>query len=87
MKRLTAEEIEVLTAFRHDLHRNPELSGKEYRTTEKIREFLSTLPGCSIISLPVKTGIVARIPGNGDEIMLRADIDALPQTEETPIPW
>ena len=87
MKRLTAEEIGVLTAFRHDLHRNPELSGKEYRTTEKIREFLSTLPGCSIISLPVKTGIVARIPGNGDEIMLRADIDALPQTEETPIPW
>ena len=41
----------------------------------------------SIISLPVKTGVVARIPGTSDEIMLRADIDALPQNEKTDIPW
>ena len=87
LDRLTDDDIKRLTAFRHDLHQNPELSGQEIRTTEKIREFLSTLPGCSIISLPVKTGVVARIPGTNDEIMLRADIDALPQTEKTDIPW
>ena len=67
--RLTDDDIKRLTAFRHDLHQNPELSGQEIRTTEKIREFLSTLPGCSILSLPVKAGVVARIPGTSDEIM------------------
>ena len=85
--RLTDDDIKRLTAFRHDLHQNPELSGQEIRTTEKIREFLSTLPGCSILSLPVKAGVVAQIPGTSDEIMLRADIDALPQNEKTNIPW
>ena len=85
--RLTDDDIKRLTAFRHDLHSNPELSGQEFRTTEKIREFLTLLPGCDIINLPVETGVVARIPGTDDEIMLRADIDALPQTETMDISW
>ena len=84
---LTNDDINMLTAFRHDLHQYPELAGEEYRTSEKIRAFLSALPGCQIISLPVKTGVIARIPGTDIEIMLRADIDALPQTEEVDIPW
>ena len=101
--RLTGDDMSTLTAFRHDLHRNPELSEQEVRTTEKIREFLSALPGCEIIDLPVKTGVIARLHGTGPEnlsgadpeslsetgpeIMLRADIDALPQTECVDIPW
>ncbi len=89
MERLTNEDIRMLTRFRHDLHQNPELSRKEFRTTRKIREFLSALPGCRIISLPVDTGVVAQIPGSQGrgEIMLRADIDALPQTEQVELPW
>ena len=87
--KLTERELEAVTALRHDLHSHPELSGEEYRTTEKIRGFLSGLPGCEILELPVKTGLAARIAGNDPmrEIMLRADIDALPQTEQTEIPW
>ena len=86
--RLTEEEFELIRAFRHDLHRNPELSGKEFRTTEKIRTFLEALPECRILDLPVATGVVAQIPGTEPrEVMLRADIDALPQTEETEVPW
>lgn len=87
MNILTNDDIKSLTDFRHDLHRNPELSGREVRTTKKIREFLSALPECQIISMPVKTGVIARIPGTDSEIMLRADIDALPQTERVDIPW
>ena len=87
MNTLTIEELHTLTEFRHDLHQNPELSGREFRTTAKIREFLSGLPGCQTLSMPVKTGVVARIPGTGSEIMLRADIDALPQTEQVDISW
>ena len=87
MNAFTNEDIQMLTEFRHDLHQHPELSGKEYRTTKRIRDFLSFLPGCQILSMPVETGVVAKIPGTEDEIMLRADIDALPQTECVDIPW
>lgn len=87
--RLTEEDYKRITEFRHDLHQNPELSWKEYRTTEKIKEFLGALPGVCILDLPVKTGVIAQIGGKvpKQEIMLRADIDALPQTEMVEIPW
>ncbi|MBP3884855.1 MAG: amidohydrolase [Olsenella sp.] len=85
--RLADDELETLAVFRHDLHRNPELSGREYRTSMRIREFLSALPECQIIDMPIETGVVARIPGAQAEVMLRADIDALPQTERTDVPW
>lgn len=93
MTRLTDDELRMLTAFRHDLHQHPELSGKERRTSEKIRGFLSAIPECQLIDLPIETGVVARIPrtpgtsGAPTEVMLRADIDALPQTERVDIPW
>lgn len=93
MTRLTDDELRMLTAFRHDLHQHPELSGKEWRTSEKIRGFLSAIPECQLIDLPIETGVVARITrtpgtsGASTEVMLRADIDALPQTERVDIPW
>ena len=93
MTRLTDDELRMLTAFRHDLHQHPELSGKERRTSEKIRGFLSAIPECQLIDLPIETGVVAQIPGTpgafgaSAEVMLRADIDALPQTERVDIPW
>lgn len=52
-----------------------------------IREFLSAIPECQTIDMPIETGVVARIPGTRTEIMLRADIDALPQTECVDVPW
>ena len=85
---LSSEEYELIREFRHDLHMNPELSGAEFRTTEKIKSFVGSLQGFKILDLPVKTGVVARLSGNKPgEIMLRCDIDALPQTEETDISW
>ena len=85
---LTDQDLKKITELRHDLHMHPELSGREFRTTEKIREFLAALPGCLLLDLPVPTGVAAQIPGNSaEEIMLRADIDALPQTEQVDIPW
>ena len=93
MTRLTDDELRMLTAFRHDLHQHPELSGRERRRSEKIRGFLSAIPECQLIDLPIETGVVAQItrtPGTSGaptEVMLRADIDALPQTERVDIPW
>ena len=56
------------------------------QTTAKIRAFLESLTDFRILPLETETGtgIAAQICGaeKGLEIMLRADIDALPQTEE-----
>ena len=86
---LTEEEYRVILDVKHDLHMHPELSREEYRTTEKIKEFLRKLPKAELIDLPVKTGVIARIRGTepGPETLLRADIDALPQTETYESPW
>lgn len=87
MMRLTDDDVRMLTVFRHDLHQYPELSGQERRTSMKIRKFLCSLPECQLVDLPIETGVVARIPGTRTEVMLRADIDALPQVERVDIAW
>ena len=87
--RLTDEEYRRILDFKRDLHMHPELSGKEYETTKKIRTFFEERPDFEILPLEAPTGLVVRICGSqpGPEIMLRADIDALPQTEAYDSEW
>ena len=87
--RLTEEEYQAALAVRRDLHQHPELSGHEVRTTARLRAFFAALPAFRILPLPAETGLVARIEGDGGapEVMLRADIDALPQHERYESPW
>lgn len=69
--------------IRRDLHRNPEVSFKEFRTTEVIISELEAL-GYKI-ERPTETGCVAVLDGGVAServIALRADIDALPMQEE-----
>ena len=86
---LSEEEYQRVLALRHDLHRHPELSGQEVRTTTKLREFFASLPAFRVLPPITETGLVAQIAGDDalPEIMLRADIDALPQREEYDCPW
>jgi hippurate hydrolase len=74
-----------LIAFRRDVHRHPELSFQEKRTSEKIARALDRL-GISYRAV-AGTGIVAEIPGSSgsgsSRVAVRADIDALPIREET----
>ena len=74
---------ERLRTIRRDLHRHPELGFQEYRTTEKIREALSTVPGIRFLVLQdCPTGVIAELPGeSGKTVALRADIDALAISE------
>ena len=88
--RLTAEEEARIIDFRHDMHMYPELSHRELRTSGNIKSFLSSLEGIEILELPKETtGVVARLVGGkpGCEIGLRADIDAICQTEDNDLPW
>lgn len=79
--------MNIIDVFR-DFHRTPELSNQEYETTRKIREYLEC-ENIEILSLPLQTGLAARISGSleGRTIAFRADIDALPITEETTLPY
>ncbi|WP_312906557.1 M20 metallopeptidase family protein [Tissierella praeacuta] len=80
-------ENEVIE-FRRDLHMYPELSFKEYGTTEKIKEKLISL-GIEIIDLGLETGVVGLLKGyeDGPTIALRGDIDALPIQELNDVPY
>lgn len=73
-----------LVSYRRELHRNPELSEKEFETTKRISKWL-TDAGINILDYPLKTGVIAEIKGEkqGPTIALRADIDALPIKEAT----
>ena len=87
--KLTEKEYQKILEIKRDLHMHPETAHEEFRTTEKITEALKEIPGIKILDTDLSTGVLARIegaPGAG-EVMLRADIDALPQTEEYESPW
>ena len=67
-------------ALRHQLHREPERSLQEYKTTQLIRELLAGW-GAEVEEHPgLETGLTALIRGAhpGPTVALREDIDALP---------
>ncbi len=69
--------------WRHHFHANPEIAYKEKNTAKKIVELLKKFNVDSIETGFGKTGVVATIKnGKGKNIGLRADMDALPITEE-----
>lgn len=76
---------EQLIAFRHELHRFPELSNEEFETTARIRQQLEK-HRIRVLDLPLKTGLVAEIgPEQGPLMVLRSDIDALPIEEQSDV--
>ena len=79
---------EKLIAFFKDLHSHPELGNYEYRTTRRIREALEA-HGIEMLDSGMETGCIAVIRGEkpGRVIGLRSDIDALPISEETGLPY
>jgi amidohydrolase len=84
IKDLALSIQDFVVNYRRDMHRHPELSGEEIRTTERICEELEKM------NVPYKkmdpTGVLAWVKGkkgDGKTVLLRGDIDALPVKEET----
>ena len=77
-----------LTALRHDLHAHPELGFEEVRTSGIVAEHLEKF-GVEVHRGLGRTGVVGVLKGRPGErrIGLRADMDALPITEETNLPY
>ena len=75
-----------LVAIRRDIHAHPELSFEEHRTGECVATELEAI-GLSPLRGVAKTGVVAELGKNGPAVALRADLDALPITEECLSPY
>lgn len=80
---LPGDLFERLVAVRRDIHQHPELSFEEARTGELVAKTLESF-GLTPTRGVAGTGVVADIgDGDGPLVALRADLDALPMTEQT----
>jgi amidohydrolase len=76
-----------LEAIYKDLHQNPELSMQEVRTAGIAADYLQA-QGFEVTRQVGVTGVVGLLRnGEGPTVMLRADMDALPVTEATGLPY
>ena len=86
---IAANKIEAqVIAWRRDIHEHPELGNNEIRTSGIVAKYLASL-GIEVTTGVAKTGVVGILRGGkpGPVIALRADMDALPITERTPVPF
>ena len=89
IKELVPKYKEFVRQLRREFHQYPELSMEEQETTKRIATKLDEMGIPYTIDPEKNTGLVAVIKGNhpGKAVALRADIDALPVTETTGLPF
>jgi len=86
-KEYKAIESKVIE-WRRDIHQNPELSNREFKTAEKIATHLKDL-GIEVKTGVAHTGVVGILNGKkpGKVVALRADMDGLPVLERNSLPF
>ena len=74
--------------WRRDIHQFPELGNREFRTAKLVAEHLKSL-GLEVKTGIAHTGVIAVLKGGkpGPRIALRADMEALPVTENSGLPF
>ncbi len=79
---------DAIVEHRHTIHENPELGNREFETAKRVAEHLQTL-GFDVKTGVAHTGVVGLLTGGkpGATIAVRADMDALPVTEDTDFPF
>lgn len=88
LDQLASEAQPQVVEWRRWFHQNPELSNREFNTAEKVTEILREM-GLEPITGIAHTGIVAVIEGGkpGPLVAIRTDMDGLPVTEQTGLPF
>src|SRR5215471_3178311 len=85
---LTRQVEPRVIEWRRDIHQHPELSNREVRTAKLVAEHLKRL-GLEVRTGIAHTGVTGFLQGGlpGPTVALRADMDALPVTEKTDVPF
>ena len=85
---VTQHEEETV-AFRRHIHEFPELGNREFETARRVAEHLRALGFDEVREKIAHTGVVGVLRGGrpGPVIAVRADMDALPVTEDTDLPF
>jgi len=92
LKALAAKKADSMfkqtVAWRRDFHEHPELGNREVRTAGIVADYLKSL-GMDVKTGIATTGVVAILKGGhpGPVVALRSELDALPVTERTPVPF
>jgi amidohydrolase len=88
LEQATQSVSEKVITWRRHLHQYPELSNREFETAKYITNHLKSL-GLEVQTDVAHTGVVAKLSGGkkGPLIALRADMDALPVTEQVDLPF
>ena len=83
-----SKNLNTIIDLRHQIHQYPELGNREYKTAKLVAEHLRSL-GIEVETDIAYTGVVGVLKGNkpGPVVAVRADMDALPVTEETDLPF
>ena len=86
---LTAAIEPRVVAWRRDFHQHPELGNREFRTAKIVADHLKALRFDEVREKVAHTGVVGVLRGGrpGPVVALRADMDALPVTEEVDVPF
>ena len=82
------QNLNTIIDLRHQIHKYPELGNREFKTAKMVAEHLRSL-GIEVETDIAYTGVVGVLKGNkpGPVVAVRADMDALPVTEETDLPF
>jgi amidohydrolase len=88
LERRIAEVEPQVIAWRREFHANPELGNREVRTGARIAEELTAM-GLEVTTGIAHTGVVGYLRGRSERplVAVRADMDALPVTEEVDLPF
>jgi amidohydrolase len=81
--------MDNIIQLRHELHQNPELSGMETETADRIVRFFESLAPDMILKNLGRTGVAVVFSGTnpGPTVLLRAELDALPIQESNHMPY
>lgn len=87
-QQLLEQTEDKVIEWRRHIHQNPELGNREFETAKYIQQHLEDL-GMKVETGVAHTGVVALLKGGkpGPTVALRADMDALPVTEEVDLPF
>ncbi len=88
LRNLVREVLPKTIELRHQLHRHPEIAGKEFKTAELIRKVMGETH-VELLDPFLETDVIGILRGKnpGKNVTFRGDIDALPIQEKTGLPY